>query len=124
VGQAAWIYEKFQAWTDNDGDVERLLGRDAILDDITLYWLTGTAASSARIYRENSPSSFSGGRLDLPVGVSVFPKEIYRAPLSWAKATYPQLIHFNELPRGGHFAAFEQPEAFVAELRACFARLR
>ena len=124
VGQAAWIYEKFQAWTDNDGDVERLLGRDAILDDITLYWLTGTAASSARIYKENSPSSFSGGRLDLPVGVSVFPKEIYRAPLSWAKATYPQLIHFNELPRGGHFAAFEQPDLFVAELRTCFAKLR
>jgi pimeloyl-ACP methyl ester carboxylesterase len=124
VGQAAWIYEKFQAWTDNDGDVDHLLGRDAILDDISLYWLTNTAASSARIYAENWPASFHGGRLDLPVGVSVFPKEIYRAPKSWAQETYPQLIHFNELDRGGHFAAFEQPALFVSELRACFASLR
>jgi pimeloyl-ACP methyl ester carboxylesterase len=95
-----------------------------MLDDISLYWFTDTAASSARIYWENSPASFHGGVIDLPVGVSVFPKEIFRAPLSWAKATYPQLIYFNEVARGGHFAAFEQPALFVAELRACFAKLR
>ena len=124
VGQAAWIYEKFQAWSDNGGDVERVLTRDELLDDISLYWLTNTSASSARIYWENSPSSFSGGRLDLPVAVTVFPKEIYRAPRSWGEATYPQLIYWNEVDRGGHFAAFEQPALFAAELRAAFATLR
>lgn len=124
VGQAAWIYEKFQAWTDNDGDVEHVLTRAEILDDISLYWLTNTSASSARIYWENSPASFFGGRPDLPVAVSVFPKEIYRAPRSWAEATYPQLIYFREVEGGGHFAAFEQPALFAAELRAGFASLR
>ena len=124
VGQAAWIYEKFQAWTDNEGDVEKVLSRDEILDDISLYWFTGTAASSARIYWENYPSSFSGGRIDLPVGASIFPRELYRAPKSWAELAYPQLIHWNELDHGGHFAAFEQPELFVAELRATFGQLR
>ena len=124
VGQAAWMYEKFQAWSDNDGDVEHVLTRDEILDDISLYWLTNTSGSSARIYWENSPSSFSGGRLDLPVAVSVFPKEIYRAPRSWGEATYPQLIYWNEVDRGGHFAAFEQPALFAAELRAAFATIR
>ncbi len=124
VGQAAWIYEKFQAWSDNGGDVENVLTRDEILDDISLYWLSNTSAASARIYWENSPSSFSGGRLDLPVAVSVFPKEIYRAPRSWAEHTYPQMIYWNEVERGGHFAAFEQPALFVRELRAGFAKLR
>jgi pimeloyl-ACP methyl ester carboxylesterase len=124
AGQAAWIYEKFQAWSDNGGDVERVLTRDELLDDISLYWLTNTSASSARIYWENSPSSFSGGRLDLPVAVTVFPKEIYRAPRSWGEATYPQLIYWNEVDRGGHFAAFEQPALFAAELRAAFATFR
>jgi pimeloyl-ACP methyl ester carboxylesterase len=124
VGQAAWIYEKFQAWTDNDGDVESILNRDELLDNISLYWFTETAASSARIYWENYPSSFAGGRIDLPVGASIFPKEIFRAPRSWAEQSYPQLIYWNELPRGGHFAAFEQPGLFVAEMRACFAKLR
>ncbi|NYE62773.1 pimeloyl-ACP methyl ester carboxylesterase [Duganella sp. 1224] len=124
VGQAAWIYEKFQAWSDNGGDVENVLTRDEMLDDISLYWLTNTSASSARIYWENSPSSFSGGRLDLPVAVSVFPKEIYRAPRSWAEQSYPHMIYWNEVERGGHFAAFEQPALFVRELRAGFAKLR
>ncbi len=124
VGQAAWIYEKFQAWTDNDGDVESVLSRDEMLDDISLYWLSQTAASSARIYWENNPASFAGGRLDLPVAVSVFPKEIFRAPRSWAEQSYPQLIYWNEVARGGHFAAFEQPTLFVEELRAAFRTLR
>ena len=124
VGQAAWIYEKFQAWTDHRGDVEQVLSKDDMLDDISLYWLTNTAASSARIYWENSPSSFTGGRLDLPVAVTVFPKEIFRAPRSWGEASYPQLIYWNEVNKGGHFAAFEQPALFVQELRAGFASLR
>lgn len=95
-----------------------------MLDDISLYWLTNSAASSARIYWENSPSSYAGGKIDLPVGVSVFPREIYRAPRSWAEKDYSKLIYWNELPKGGHFAAFEQPAAFVCELRACFATIR
>jgi len=124
VGQAAWIYEKFHAWTDHDGDVESALTRDQMLDDISLYWFTNTAASSARIYWENRPATYAGGKIDLPVGVSVFPREIYRAPRSWAEKDYSQLIYWNELPKGGHFAAFEQPVAFVRELRACFSKLR
>lgn len=123
-GQAAWIYEKFQAWTDSNGDVETVLSKDEMLDNISLYWLTNTAASSARIYWENSPSSFSGGKLDLPVAASIFPHEIYRAPRSWADQTYSNLIYWNEVERGGHFAAFEQPELFVRELRDGFRALR
>src|ERR1700741_5242127 len=124
VGQAAWIYEKFQAWTDNDGNVEKGLSRDEILDDISLYWLTDTPAASARIYWENYPASFAGGRIDIPVGASVFPKEIYRAPRSWAEVVYPKLIHWKELPKGGHFAALEHPELFVSEIRECFSKIR
>jgi epoxide hydrolase len=122
VGQAAWIYDKFRAWTDNDGDPESALTRDEMLDDITLYWLTDTAASFARMYFENGfvPAS----RVDLPVGCSMFPREIYRAPRSWAERFYPNLIHWNELDRGGHFAAFEQPVLFTKELRDCFRSLR
>jgi pimeloyl-ACP methyl ester carboxylesterase len=124
VGQAAWIYEKFNAWTDHDGDVDSALTKDQMLDDISLYWLTNSAASSARIYWENNPATYVGGKIELPVGVSVFPREIYRAPRSWAEKDYSKLIYWNELPKGGHFAAFEQPAAFVRELRACFASLR
>jgi pimeloyl-ACP methyl ester carboxylesterase len=124
VGQAAWIYEKFQAWSDNDGDVEHILSRDELLDNISLYWFTETAGSSARIYWENYPSSFAGGRIDLPVGASIFPKEIFLAPRTWAEESYPQMIYWNELKKGGHFAAFEQPELFASELRACFDVLR
>jgi pimeloyl-ACP methyl ester carboxylesterase len=117
AGQAAWIYEKLRAWTDSEGNPDALLGRDAILDNISLYWLTNTAASSARIYAENKGGSFAGGKLDLPVAATVFPHEIYRAPKSWAQQTYSNLIYWNEAERGGHFAAFEQPEIFVRELR-------
>lgn len=122
VGQAAWIYEKFFAWTDNDGTPESALSRDAMLDDITLYWLTNSGASSARLYWE-SANAFRAQRLDLPVGVSIFPREIFRPSRRWAERSYPQLIHWNELPKGGHFAAFEQPAAFVDEVRTCFAKL-
>ncbi|MCX4163641.1 MULTISPECIES: epoxide hydrolase family protein [Paraburkholderia] len=124
AGQAAWIYEKFQAWTDSNGDPETVLSRSQILDDISLYWLTDTSASSARIYWENFPASFAGGRIDLPVAATAFPKEIYQAPRSWAERDYPDLIYWHEAERGGHFAAFEQPEIFVRELRAAFRTLR
>ena len=124
AGQAAWIYEKFQAWTDNKGNPEDELSRDQMLDDISLYWFTNSAASSARIYWEDKNANFAGGRLDLPVAATVFPHEIFRAPKSWAEQTYPHLIYWNEVDRGGHFAAFEQPELFTREMRAAFRTIR
>lgn len=122
-GQAAWIYEKIQEWTDSDGDCEALLGRDAILDNIMLYWLSASAGSSARLYWE-SFAKFVPTRLELPVGVSIFPKEIIRPARRWAEKLMTHIIHWNEVDRGGHFAAWEQPELFVQELRQCFAALR
>jgi pimeloyl-ACP methyl ester carboxylesterase len=125
VALAAWIYEKFQTWTDNTGDPESALTRDEMLDDITLYWLTNTAASSARLYRENAEKyGPNQGIVDFPVGVSMFPREILRQPRSWVDKVYPNLIHWNELPKGGHFAAFEQPAIFTQELRDCFRSVR
>jgi epoxide hydrolase len=124
AGWAAWIYEQFYLHTDNRGDPEQALSRDQMLDDITLYWLTGTAVSSARIYFENANLSGNAGKVDLPVGCSIFPREVYQAPRIWAEACYPHLIYWQELDRGGHFAAFEQPALFTDELRACFRLLR
>jgi len=124
AGQAMWIYEKFYSWTDNNGSPEDELSRDQMLDDISLYWFTNTAASSARIYWENKGSSFSGGKLTLPVAATVFPREIYRAPKSWAEQTYSNLIYWNEAEHSGHFAAFEQPNIFVEEMRSAFRKLR
>jgi pimeloyl-ACP methyl ester carboxylesterase len=127
VGQAAWIYEKFHAWTDNRGQPEDALSRDAMLDNISLYWLTNSAASSARFYLENvqpGGASYSAGRIELPMAASIFPREIFRPPRSWAQMLWPNLMYWNELDRGGHFAAFEQPGVFVAELRNAFRSVR
>jgi pimeloyl-ACP methyl ester carboxylesterase len=124
VGQAAWIYEKFHAWTHNDGDPEDALTPDEMLDTITIYWLTETAASSARMYLENAAVIGSPPVIEMRVGCSIFPREIVPAPRSWAERVYPNLIHWNELDRGGHFAAFEQPALFTQELRDCFRPLR
>jgi len=126
IGQAAWIYEKFHDWTDNNGDPESALTRDEMLDNITLYWLTNTGPSSARIYFEQARlgAPTNSGRVDLPVGCSIFPREIVPAPRTWAERVFPKLIYWNELDRGGHFAAFEQPALFTKELRACFRSLR
>lgn len=121
---ATYIYEKFQIWSDNKGDPEEALSTTAMLDNISLYWLTKSGASAARFYWENPGNSFSGGRIDVPVAVSVFPREIYQVPRSWADKTFPNLIHFNEVDRGGHFAAMEQPELFTSELRRSFSSLR
>jgi epoxide hydrolase len=121
AGLAAWIYEQFYEHTDNHGEA---LSLDQMLDDITLYWLTNTAASSARIYFEDAGLSGNAGVVDLPVGCSIFPHEIYQAPRSWAQACYKRLIYWHELHQGGHFAAFEQPALFTQELRACFRLLR
>ena len=94
-----------------------------MLDDIMLYWLTGTGASSGRLYWE-SFGSFSSETVNVPTGCSIFPKEIFRASRRWAERQFPNIIHWNELDRGGHFAAFEQPELFVDEVRAAFRTLR
>ena len=98
--------------------------RDEILDNITLYWLTNTAVSAARLYRENKFNYFVPKNVTIPVAVSVFPDELYVAPRSWAERAYPKLIHYNKLPVGGHFPAWEQPKLFVEELRAGFKSLR
>ena len=126
AGQAAWIYEKFQAWTDNKGSPEDALTRDQMLDNITLYWLTDTAASSARIYAEHAGLAKSGnaGVVELPVGVSMFPRELFPAPRDWAEQFFPRLIYWNEPARGGHFAAFEEPEIFAREMRAFALKVR
>jgi pimeloyl-ACP methyl ester carboxylesterase len=124
VGQAAWIYEKLAAWSDSQGEPEKLFGYDRMLDDIMLYWLTNTATSSARFYWENSDLAFFVVGINIPVGVTVFPKEIYQAPRSWSEQAYPKLRHWNRVDRGGHFAAFEQPELFSREVRAAFAGIR
>ena len=101
------------------------LTRDDVLDNITLTWLTNTAISSARLYWENKFASFFAVRgVAIPVAVSVFPDELYPAPRSWAESAFPKLIHYNRVAKGGHFAAWEQPELFVAEVRAGFKTLR
>ena len=123
AGQAAWIYEKFQCWSDCGGDPETVLTRDEILDDIMLYWLPNNGASSGRLYYE-SMTSFQPTPVDLPVGISHFPREIIKAPRKWADRIFPRIIHWNHLDKGGHFAAFEQPALFVDELRTCFRHLR
>ena len=127
VGQMAWIVEKFYAWTDCERDgskhPEHVLSRDELLDNVMIYWLGNSAASSARLYWEsfNKPNMAA---IDMPVGCSLFPKEIFRCSRRWAEQRFSNIIHWNELERGGHFAALEQPELFLNELRNCFRSLR
>ena len=132
VGLAAWLI-------DHDARSEELIARvfagktegltkDDVLDNVTLYWLTNTAISSARLYWDNAHHP-TGGFFDprgikIPVAVTAFPDELYQAPRSWAEKAYPELIHYNKAPKGGHFAAWEQPEFFVSEMRASFKALR
>ena len=123
VGQAAWIYEKLRNWSDCDGEPETIFTRDEMLDNIMHYWLPNSGASSARLYRQ-SLAEFVPTRVELPLGASLFPKEILAAPRSWADRVYSNIIHWNKLPRGGHFPAFEQPTLFVEELRTCFRKMR
>lgn len=124
VGQAAWMYDKIAQWTYSGGDPEKSLTRDEILDDISLYWLTDSATSAAQIYWEDHSNNFNAVSIDLPAGVTIFPGEIYRAPRSWVERAYHKLIHFNEVDKGGHFAAWEEPELFATEVRAAFRSLR
>lgn len=123
AGQAAWIYEKLAAWSDCGGDASTLLTFDEMLDNIMLYWLPANAASAARFYWESIRSPY-GGVTDVPTGCSIFPKEIARTSRRWADRSYTNIVYWNELDRGGHFAAFEQPEIFTTELRTCFRQFR
>jgi hypothetical protein len=106
-----------------DGQPEGLT-RDDILDNVTLYWLTNTAVSSARLYWESKLAFFAPKGVAIPVAVSAFPDELYTAPRSWAEKAYPKLMHYNRLPKGGHFAAWEQPQLLSEEIRAAFRSLR
>ncbi|MGY9075145.1 MAG: epoxide hydrolase family protein [Acidimicrobiales bacterium] len=123
AGQAAWILEKFYAWTDCDGHPENILGRDELLDNVMFYWLNAAGASSARIYWE----SFGKGvrhTVNVPSGFAVFPKEIVPPVRSWVEGSNTDIIHWATYDKGGHFAAFEVPEVFVGEVREYFAKLR
>ncbi|MBL4681542.1 MAG: epoxide hydrolase [Pseudomonadales bacterium] len=122
MGQAAWIIEKFYQWMDCDGHPENIVSRDELLDNIMMYWVTNSGASSARIYWESFDKGMSYDPLEIPVGCSIFPKEIFRTSERWAKKRFTNLIHFEVLDKGGHFAAFEQPNTFVEQVRACFRR--
>ncbi|HEY7172394.1 MAG TPA: epoxide hydrolase [Vicinamibacterales bacterium] len=124
VGLAAWIVEKFHTWCDCNGDPESVFTRDELLTNITLYWVTQTAASSARLYYESRHGgNIFAGRVEVPTACAQFPKEIIWAPRKWVEARY-NLKRWTEFPRGGHFAALEQPDALVGDVRAFFRDLR
>jgi pimeloyl-ACP methyl ester carboxylesterase len=123
AAQCAWIVEKFWAWMDCDGHPENVLTRDELLDNVMLYWLPGAGASSARLYWE-SFAARDEGIVEVPVGCSIFPKEIFPVSERWARYRFPDLRHWHELERGGHFAALEQPAVLVDELRTFFALVR
>ena len=131
TGLAAWMlgHPGFAQWTYSGGDSEKSPTKDEVLDDITLYWLTNSAVSSGRLYWENNNSILSAAaqktaEISLPVAITVFPEEEYRAPETWARRAYRNLIYFHEADKGGHFAAWEQPELFAEEIRAAFRSLR
>jgi pimeloyl-ACP methyl ester carboxylesterase len=119
VGQLAWIVEKFWSWMDCDGHPENVLTRDELLDNVMLYWVTASAASSARLYWESFNSFAGGDPVRVPTGIASFPMEILRSPRSWCEDHY-NITHWTTMPRGGHFAAFEQPELFVEDVRTFF----
>jgi pimeloyl-ACP methyl ester carboxylesterase len=128
IGLASWMLDHDAASLALiarvfDGQHEGL-SRDDVLDNVTLYWLTNTGISSARLYWENKLNFFAPKHVAIPVAVSIFPDELYAAPRSWAEQAYPNLIHYNRLPKGGHFAAWEQPDVFTQELRESFQSLR
>lgn len=123
VGLAGWIFEKMWAWTDNQGSPYDALSKDQILDNIMLYWLPANGASSARLYWE-SFGAFAPQPIAVPVAVSAFPREILPAPRKWAERSYANLVHWGDMDEGGHFAAWEQPAAFVRELQTAFGKIR
>ena len=125
AGLAAWIVEKFRSWSDCNGDVESAFTRDQLLTNIMLYWLTGTAHSSARLYYENRVADgwSTKEKVQVPTGAAIYPREIIRPPRRWAEANY-NITHWQEQPRGGHFAAMEQPGLYVDDVRAFFRTVR
>ena len=127
AGQAAWIVEKFRTWCDCEGHPETVFSRDALLTNVMVYWLTESATSSARMYYESGLARAAGpgqpGRVEVPTAGAIFPHELFYTPRAWAEAHY-NLVRWTEMPRGGHFAAMEQPELFVDDVRAFFAELR
>ncbi len=128
VGLAAWIYALFQDVSDSGGNPEKVFSLDEMLDDIMLYWLPNAGASSARLYWEAMQAMRSGGMpsvpMKTPAGISMFPGEQLRLSRRWAERRFDKLVHFNELDRGGHFAALEQPKLFIDEVRQTFKSLR
>ena len=123
AGLAAWIAEKFHAWCDCDGDIEKKFTKDELLTNITIYWATQTGASSTRIYYENRVAKPNPARVTVPTACALFPKEITVPPRKWVEARY-NLTRWTEMPRGGHFAALEQPELLVGDVREFFRTLR
>jgi pimeloyl-ACP methyl ester carboxylesterase len=126
AGLAAWIVEKFRTWSDCDGDVEKRFTKDELLTNVMLYWITGSITSSTRLYYETMHSGRfgpAGERVETPTGCAIFPKELYRAPRKWAEAAY-DVRHWTRMPRGGHFAALEEPELLVEDVRAFFRLVR
>ena len=123
VALLAWIVEKFWSWSDCDGHPENVFSRDELLDNVMLYWLTASGASAARLYWESFSAFGNREPVRLPTGVAEFPKEILRSPRSWCEAHY-NITRWTTMPRGGHFAAFEQPELLVEDVRAFFRTVR
>ena len=124
VGLAGWIVEKFRAWSDCQGEVERVFTKDELLTNIMIYWVTETINSSTRLYYENAHTPGQKlGRVEVPTGVAAFPHELVTPVRRIAEASY-NLQHWSDMPAGGHFAALEQPEALVKDIRACFRPLR
>ena len=126
AGLAAWIVDKFRAWSDCDGDVERAFTKDVLLTNLMFYWAPSSTASAARIYRESAvdpDGTTRRGRVEVPVAYAAFPREIVSPPRSWVEPHYA-IARWTEMPRGGHFAALEEPELLLEDVRAFFRTLR
>lgn len=125
IAQAAWVVEKFWAWSDCNGHPENTFSRNELLDNIMLYWLPAAGASSARIYWESFASLMKPQpQIHIPVAVSIYPFELFPGSRRWCEERFTKLVHYNQLDKGGHFAAFEQPDLFINELRTSFAHVR
>ncbi|MGE0161133.1 MAG: alpha/beta fold hydrolase, partial [Gemmatimonadales bacterium] len=124
AGLAAWIVEKFHGWTDHEGDPEQAIPRDKVLANVTLYWVTGSIASSTRIYYESrhTPARRPVAYVSVPTAGAIFPKEIYFSPRAWAESRY-NIVRWTVMPRGGHFAALEEPDLLLEDVRAFFGEL-
>ena len=122
-GQAAWILEKYWSWTDCAGDPENVISKDEMLDNIMVYWINQTAASSGRLYWHSFGRGPQPTQIHVPMGGTVFPKEIFRTSKRFAEKMYTNIVHWSVQEKGGHFAAFEQPEIYIEEVRECFNKM-